>query len=173
MFVLVLGRWKLRAFMRAFVLLLFGVAGKCSLILLLSRPDFCVDLESLNGPETTNLLFSLRFLTLSVMIYMYMYMECYYHVFLNLFLFVFDFCLSISSPEVSANCNFLFEASTILFFVKVHFHGLFLIVFHLILRANSEVVVLYLSHFFVILFICFLCFYTIFSCVLQMLLAFP
>ena len=145
MFVLVLGRWKLRAFMRAFVLLLFGVAGKCSLILLLSRPDFCVDLGSLNGPETTNLLFSLRFLTLPVTIYMYM--ECYYHVFLNLFLFVFDFCLSISSPEVSTNCNFLFEASTILFFVKVHFHGLFLIVFHLTLRANSEVVVLYVSLF--------------------------
>ena len=65
MLVLVLGDWKLRTFMRAFVLL-FGVAGKCSLIMLLCCQDSCVDLGSLNVIETSNLLFSLCFLTLSV-----------------------------------------------------------------------------------------------------------
>ena len=65
MFPLALGDWELRTIMRAFVLL-FGVAGKCSPIWLLCHQDFRVDLESLNGTETINLLFSLCFLTLSV-----------------------------------------------------------------------------------------------------------
>ena len=65
MLVQVLGDWKLRTFMRAFVLL-FGVAGKCSLIWPLCRGDFRVDPGNLNGTETINILFSLRFLTLSV-----------------------------------------------------------------------------------------------------------
>ena len=122
--------------MRAFVLL-FGVAGKCSLILLLCRRDFCVGLVSLNDTETINLLFS----------------QCF-----SITRFVFNFCLSISSPEVSANCNFLLEACMILLFVTVHFHVLFSVVLHLILRFLCYI---YLS-FSVILFPCFLCFYSIF-----------
>ena len=65
MFVLVLEDWELRTFMRAFVLL-FGVAGKWSLFLVLCRQEFRVDLGSLNGTETINLLFFLCFLTLAV-----------------------------------------------------------------------------------------------------------
>ena len=97
----------------------------------------------------------------------YIWLCC--QVSLNFFRFVFNFSLSISSPEVSANYNFLFEACTILLFITVYFHDLFSVVLHLILRSLRYI---YLS-FSVILFLCFLCFYAIFSCVLQMLLAFP
>ena len=102
--VLVLGYWELRTFIRAFVSL-FGVAGEPSLIMLLCHRDFHVDL----GRS-----FSLCFLTLSVdgfFVYQVL-LSCIS----NVFLFVFNFCLSVSSPEVSAKCNFLFEPCAICFF---------------------------------------------------------
>ena len=131
MFVLVLGDWELRTYLRAFALL-FGVAGKCFLILLLWRQDFRVDLGSLNGTETINLLFSLCFLTLSIDD---LYVD------------------GVLSSLISEFLSFRFG-----------FHILFPVVLHLILSSLHYI---YLS-FSVILFLHFLCFYTIFACVLQM-----
>ena len=92
-------------------------------------------------------------------------MECYY-VFLNFFLFAFDFCLSIWCPEVSANCNFLFEACTILIFATVHFKVLFSFALHLILKSLRYIYIFFSVN----IFLCFRYFGAIFSCVLQMLL---